>query len=270
MVLLDGVAGQRLNDNFLDAEKMLHDSEPTPANAPAKAGAGPDAPAPSDLVALTWSEVSSVPNTSLLRRPNTAQQQRQPTTHSPATAMSPPLRGRPVTAQNVRPAPKRAAAPSPSAATRAPTEASASSDAPPPPLPHYMRLTRTSGERQASTAADSAWLSDVFGLPVPSPRPHALADARRPGQLRRACRFVESGEPDQPDGLRPRVLRVTAGGGPVGRAGADASARREWLLQHPMRRRRVLVNMYGGAVSASLAYSAPQGPANWLPPLTSH
>ena len=87
MVLLDGVAGQRLNDNFLDAEKMLHDSEPTPANAPAKAGAGPDAPAPSDLVALTWSEVSSVPNTSLLRRPNTAQQQRQPTTHSPATAM---------------------------------------------------------------------------------------------------------------------------------------------------------------------------------------
>ena len=48
MVLLDGVAGQRSplldDDNFLDVEKMEHDSEPTPANAPAKAGAGPDAP----------------------------------------------------------------------------------------------------------------------------------------------------------------------------------------------------------------------------------
>ena len=44
--------------------------------------------------------------------------------------------------------------------------------------------------------------------------------------------------------------------------------RSEWLLQQPMRRRRVIVNQYGGALSASLAYSAPQSPASWLPPIS--
>ena len=226
--------------------------------------APPETGAPA-LAALTWSEVSSSPQ---VQRPNTAQA-RAPElvaahgkrVERPRTAQSPP-RVRTAGSSFARPMPIAHAAPSMAQV--------AAVDAPGAPLPRYMQTTRASGSRHASTAADSAWLCDMFGLPVPSPRPQAVTAAHRPGNYRRAWRFVEASPRDHPPVMQPLVLRVADGNGPVGRRGpGDASARREWLLQQPMPRRRVIVNQYGGAVSASLAYAAPHSAANWLPPISS-
>ena len=253
------------------ATMTAHDADTTTADRPPPPSPSPDfmiaahsiegadgmllADAPS-LMGLTWSEVSA-PSA---KRPYTAQS-RPPAPppnvklERPQTAQSTPRQGR--GALSVRP----------TLAYNAPATAPTAPEA---PVPRYMQTTRASGTRHASTAADSAWLCDVFGLPVPSPRPSALTAAHRPGNHRRAWRFVEESPRDHPPATQPAVLRVSDGNGPVGRRGpGDASARREWLLQQPMRRRRVLVNQYGGALSASLAYAAPQSPANWLPPISS-
>lgn len=239
----------------------MHYVEEHAAQPEEEAAAATGAPA---LAALTWSEVSSPQ----VKRPNTALARGAPD----LLAANARLAERPQTAripQRARMAGTSLARPMP-IAHGAPSAVPVAPEASGAPLPRYMQTTRASGSRHASTAADSSWLCDMFGLPVPSPRPRAVAAPHRPGNYRRAWRFVEASPRDHPPAMQPAVLRVADGNGPVGRRGAgDASSRREWLLQQPMPRRRVIVNQYGGAVSASLAYAAPHNPANWLPPISS-
>ena len=187
---------------------------------------------------------------------------------SPTSPLAAPPSARPATAPMPTLAPM-APAPGVPSPLSTPTTSSA-------PRSRFMRPTRACTNRSARRGADSKWLHDAIGVPPPTPRP-PLIDAPAPGGSTRAGAFklqldstplfgptthgrawtyVEAeGVRAAEGGLRrPAVLRATV----------------RWHVTWPAtwpapgREATVMVNAWGGAMSASPRHA---GPRHYIAPV---